>query len=103
MTKFLATSVLAIVVASGAAFAQAPAPSAPAVPTVQKPPMAPAATTGDAATDAKFKSADKDNSGVLDGAELTAYKADMAKIDTDKDGKISRLEFAGAVKSGVIK
>lgn len=103
MTKFLATYTLAILVASGAALAQTAAPGTPASPTIKNAPVAPSATTGDAASDAKFKAADKDNSGVLDGAELSAYKANMAKIDTDKDGKISRLEFAGAVKAGVIK
>ena len=29
--------------------------------------------------------------------------ADMAKIDTNKDGSVSRDEFASAVKSGVIR
>ena len=53
--------------------------------------------------DAKFKAADKNANGSLDGAEVDAYKADLAKIDTDKDGKISSAEFAAASKSGVIK
>ena len=95
MQKLFASSLIAISVVSGSAFAQAPAPKAPTAPA--------AATVIDPAVDAKFKAADKDNNGVLDGAELTLYKADMAKIDTDKDGKISRAEFAAAVKSGVIK
>ncbi len=79
---------LALALASGPVFAQATPPKVPAA---------------DAAVDAKFKAADKNNSGSLDGAELDAYKANMAKIDTDKDGKISRAEFAAAVKSGLIK
>lgn len=94
MKKILATSILAVVVASGAALAQT---------STQKAPAAPPATVVDAASDAKFKAVDKNGSGIIEGAELTAYTADMAKIDTDKDGKISRLEFAAAVKSGVIK
>ena len=34
---------------------------------------------------------------------LDAYKADLTKIDTDKDGKISMAEFSAASKSGVVK
>ncbi len=88
MMKLLTGTALALVLASGVAFAQATPPKAPAA---------------DAAVDAKFKAADKNNNGSLDGAELDTYKASMAKIDTDKDGKISRAEFAAANKSGVIK
>jgi hypothetical protein len=64
------------------------------------PPAKPAA---DAAVDAKFKAADKNGSGVLEGAELDAYKAAMTNIDTNKDGKVSRDEFAAATKAGHIK
>jgi hypothetical protein len=39
----------------------------------------------------------------LDGAELDSYKADLAKIDTYKDGKISMAEFSAASKSGLVK
>lgn len=96
MHKNLAGAALAIVLASGSAIAQTPAPTAPATP--------PSSTaTLDAATEAKFKSADKNNSGALDGAETDAYKADITKIDTNKDGKVSRDEFGAAVKSGLIK
>jgi hypothetical protein len=59
--------------------------------------------TGEAAVAAKFKAADKNGNGVLDGAELDAYKANLAKIDTDKDGKISMAEFTAAVKAGLVK
>ena len=96
MQKILASAALAIVLASGSSIAQTPVPTAPAAPPAS-------AVTLDAATEAKFKSADKDGSGTLDGAETDAYKADMAKIDTNKDGKVTRDEFAAAVKSGVIK
>lgn len=94
MQKLLASAVIAVTLASASAFAQAPkAPTAPAAPAV----------TLDQAGEAKFKAVDKDNSGVLEATETTAYKADMAKIDTDKDGKVSKAEFASALKSGVIK
>ena len=83
--KFITASLLAVALASGTAFAQAAPP------------------TADAAVVAKFKAADKNNNGSLDGTELDAYKANMAKIDTDKDGKISQLEFVAATKAGHIK
>ena len=86
--KFLTATVFAVGLASGAAFAQT------------TPPIAPAA---DAAVEAKFKGADKNNNGSLDGAEVDVYKADIAKIDTDKDGKISKAEFVTATKAGHIK
>jgi Ca2+-binding EF-hand superfamily protein len=86
--KLLTTTVVALALASGSAFAQTPPPAAPAA---------------DAAVVAKFKSADKNSNGALDGAELDAYKANMTKIDTDKDGKISQAEFVAATKAGHIK
>jgi|RhiMethySRZTD1v2_1073278.scaffolds.fasta_scaffold755637_1 Ca2+-binding EF-hand superfamily protein len=67
-----------------------------------KSPSPPAAST-DAAAEAKFKSADKNNNGALDGAELEAHRAVMAQVDTDKDGKISRTEFLAGTKAGHIK
>jgi hypothetical protein len=100
MKKFISLSVLALTVAGGAAFAQTTAP-APAV-------KAPTATTApavtvDPATEAKFKAADKSGKGFIEGADLTPYKEMLTKVDTDKDGKISKVEFAAAVKAGVIK
>lgn len=97
LTKITST-IFALTIVTGSALAQAPAaPKAPAV-------TPPATTTAvDPAVEAKFKAVDKDSNGSLDGAEVTAYKADMAKIDTDKDGKISKAEFAAATKAGVIK
>ena len=94
--KRITSAIIALAVLSGTAYAQAPAPKAPNAP------MAPSATV-DPTVDAKFKAADKDGNGVLDGAELTAYKADMVKIDTDKDGKISKAEFSAAMSSGLVK
>jgi opacity protein-like surface antigen len=90
MNKILTGAFVALALAAGPAFAQATKPVAPAAPM-------------DAAVEAKFKAADKNNSGSLEGAEVDAYKADLAKIDTDKDGKVSSAEFAAATKAGVIK
>jgi hypothetical protein len=59
--------------------------------------------TAEPAVEAKFETADKNSSGTLEGAEVDAYKAAMAQIDTNKDGKVSREEFAAAVKAGTIK
>ena len=86
--KLFTGTFLALALASGAAFAQATPPQTPAA---------------DVAVDAKFKAADKNSNGSLDGAELDMFKADLAKIDTNKDGKISGAEYAAATKSGVIK
>lgn len=86
--KRFTTTVVFVALASGTAFAQATPPAAPAV---------------DAAVVAKFKAADKNNNGSLENSELDAYKANMSKIDTDKDGKISQAEFVAATKAGLIK
>ena len=88
MIKLVTGTVLAIAFATGAAFAQATPPAPP---------------TADAAVIAKFKVADKNNNGSLEGAELDAHKAKMTSIDTDKDGKISQVEFVAATKAGHIK
>ena len=88
MMKLLTACTVALTLASGVAFAQTTPPAAP---------------IADAAVEAKFKAADKNNNGSLEGAEVDAYKANMAKIDADKDGKISRAEFAVATKDGQIK
>ena len=57
----------------------------------------------DPAVEAKFKAADKAGKGFIDGAALEPFKSVMDKVDTDKDGKISRAEFAAGVKAGIIK
>ena len=85
MQKLLTGTILALALASGQALAQATPPAA------------------DAAVEAKFKAADKNTNGALEGAELDAYKATMTQIDTNKDGKVSRDEFAAATKAGHIK
>jgi hypothetical protein len=67
-------------------------------------PVAEAASkTADPAVEAKFEAVDEDNSGTLDGTEVEVYKPTMAQIDANKDGKISREEFAAAMKAGSIK
>ena len=93
MKKLITATVIAFGMACVPAMAQTTTPKAPAAPQ----------TTLDAAAEAKFKAADKDGNGMLSSTESSAYKADMAKIDTNKDGNVSRDEFASAVRSGVIK
>jgi hypothetical protein len=61
------------------------------------------ATSADPAVEAKFKAADKNGSGALETTESEAYKAVMAKVDTNKDGKISQDEFMAGSKAGLIK
>src|SRR5690348_10742405 len=91
------TFVVVFALTAGQAIAQTtPAPT-PA------PAAKPAASAVDPAVEAKFKSADKNGSGVLEGAELDAFKTNLSKIDTDKDGKVSPVEFAAAAKAGLIK
>jgi hypothetical protein len=113
MKKILTGTALVLTFAAGQALAQtattpAAQPAAPAAPAAQ--PAAPAAQPAkaampavDPAAEAKFKAADKNLSGMLEGAELDPYKAVMAKVDTNKDGKISHDEFIAAVKAGQIK
>jgi hypothetical protein len=94
MIKVVTGTLVALALIAGPALAQTTTPTT-------KPTTA--AATGEAAVAAKFKGADKNGNGSLDGAELDSYKADLAKIDTDKDGKISLAEFQAANKSGVVK
>lgn len=112
MKSLLTASVLALsIAAGGAAWAQSspPASKSPsttspsATPTM--PPAGSKAPAGamDPVAEAKFKAADKSGKGVIEGADLAPYRAMMAQIDTNKDGKIQREEFAAAVKSGLIK
>jgi EF hand len=100
MKTHIAASLLALTMAAtGQAWAQSPASPTPASP--------PAASAGEAvmapAAEAKFKAADPGGTGFIQGAALDSFKPVMAKVDTNKDGKISRAEFAAAVKAGVIK
>jgi hypothetical protein len=102
MALALATAGHAIV---GQAWAQtAPIAPAPApAPAAKSAPVAPAAPVAmDPASEAKFKAADPRATGFIEGAALKPYEPVMKEIDTDKDGKISRAEFAAAVKAGII-
>ncbi len=87
MMKLFTGTLLAVAVASTAALAQSTPPAAPAP---------------NAAAEAKFKAADKNANGTLEGAEVDAFKANLTKIDANKDGKISRDEFAAASKAGTV-
>jgi hypothetical protein len=69
----------------------------------QKPSGSPPSATTQSADEEKFKAADKNGTGALEGPETDAYKANMTRIDTNKDGKVTREEFLAALKSGVIK
>lgn len=91
---------------ASSASAPAAAPKGSASSATTTPPtttQAAAPAAGDAAIEAKFKALDKDNGGTLEGAETAALKDVLAKVDTNKDGKVSKLEFAAAVKAGVVK
>ncbi len=63
--------------------------------------------TGSMGTDgnavAKFKAADKNATGMLEGDELAPYRAQLSSVDTDKDGKISQAEFTVGMTAGHIK
>jgi hypothetical protein len=99
MKTLLTGTFLVLTLASGQALAETPAaPSKPATTAVQ-----PATPAADASTDAKFKAADKNGSGALETTEADPYKAVMAKVDTNKDGKISQDEFMSGSKAGLIK
>jgi hypothetical protein len=83
------------VLATVIALALAPAGYAQQQPS---PPSAPSA-----ADDAKFKAADKNGNGALEGTETDAFKAKMTQIDSNKDGKVTREEYLAAAKSGVVR
>ena len=93
--KHTAIATLLVIAVAPVAFAQ----------TQTKPPATspPSQTATADPVEAKFKTADRNGNGMLEGAETDAYKADLTKIDTNKDGKVSRDEFLSASKSGVIK
>jgi EF hand len=102
--KLVTATLVTLAAATGIALAQTAPPSAPpTAPPAAAPSAAPAPAKADPANDAKFRALDKDGNGMLEGAEADTLKADMAKIDANKDGKVQRAEFDAAVKSSVIK
>jgi hypothetical protein len=128
MNRLLTGTFVAFALASGPAFACAEPPAAHVAHAAEAKPKAaaaaaklklaetaagaksrtvqPAATkpkAADPAAEAMFETADADDSGALEGAEVEAYKPAMAQIDTNKDGKVSREEFAAAIKAGTIR
>ena len=97
-TLLIGTS-LALTLLAGQALAETTAtPAKPAATAAQ-----PATPAADASVEAKFKAADKNSSGALETTEAEAYKSVMAKVDTNKDGKISQDEFMAGSKAGLIK
>lgn len=96
-TLVIGTS-LALTLLAGQALAETTATTAKPATSAQ-----PATPAADPATEAKFKAADKNGSGALETTEADAYKSVMAKVDTNKDGKISQDEFAAGSKAGLIK
>ena len=100
MKRLLTGTLAVLALAAAPAFAQTtPPPAAPATGAA----VEPKSKSPDTTAEAKFKAADKNHSGTLEGAEVDGYKTSMAQIDANKDGKISRDEFAAAVKAGYIK
>jgi hypothetical protein len=99
------TSIFALAMTTTTAvWAQTTPPSpSPTVPTAPSSVMSDAPVPMDPAAEAKFKAADKSGKGYIEGAELDTFKPVMSKVDTDKDGRISRAEYATAVKAGIIK
>jgi hypothetical protein len=99
LLSMLAASSIA---ASGAVFAQQPAP----MPAKPEKPAAPAAAatapTSSQSNDALFKRIDTDADGSLTKAELEKFDPEAAKsfekFDVDKDGKLSLSEFDAMVK-----
>jgi Ca2+-binding EF-hand superfamily protein len=51
---------------------------------------------------AMWKAADANKDGSLTGEELEKFKAIIAKIDVDKDGKVSEAEFMAACQKGIL-
>jgi EF hand len=108
-THFVASILALTMVTAGQSAGQSWAQTAP-TPSTPAPAAAPAAPPAPIAApvamepifEAKFKAADKAGTGFIEGPALEPYKAAMKQIDTNNDGKISRAEFATAVKAGII-
>ena len=107
MIKAIAIAMISAACLTAPAFAQAPAPKTPApntpatnAPAIQPP--AAATPAPDCATlwkSAHGNAADK----VLTTKEAEKLKPVMAKVDANKDGKVSDTEFTVACQSGVLK
>ena len=76
---------LLLAIAGGQAWAQ------------QQPKAPPAKAAPDCA--AMWTAADVNKDGNLDGDELKAYTTVLSTIDTNKDGKLSKVEFETACKA----
>ncbi len=110
-------AVLAVGIPTTPALAQttSPAQTGPAAPPATGPgTSSPGGTTkgtgsigtGSTGTDAvavgKFRAADTNASGLLEGNELAPYRDRLSAIDTNKDGRISRTEFTIGSAAGHI-
>lgn len=111
MTKLIPCALVAAALAAAPAIAQTTSPQTNA-PAASPGTSSPGGTTQgtdskgtgtDAAAVAKFKAADKNANGMLEGDETTAYRAQLSSIDTNKDGKISHIEFTVGMTAGHIK
>lgn len=89
---------LPMLLVSGLALAQNPRPTPPTSPPPPTNPTPPAGTPGTPTGTVKitFKELDKNNDKALEKSELTAMPdmtRDFEKIDVDKNGKISEVEY----------
>jgi Ca2+-binding EF-hand superfamily protein len=87
-----------LIIATAIALGIAPAMAQQKAPTTTTPPA-----TADSSANARFKAADKNGNGNLEGAELDAFRTAMTQVDSNKDGKLSRTEFLAGVKGGHIR
>lgn len=96
-----ATAALAMATASAQMTPTQPAP-APATPAMPPRPATPA-TQPAGANDAVFKRVDADRDGFISKAELGNADANLArdfdKYDSDKDGRLSVIEFDAMMKA----
>ena len=77
-------------------------------PTTSSPSTSSPSTTAPSMTsaqaDARFTALDKNKDGVIDAREAdAALKSAMAKVDLNKDGKVTRAEYMAGVASGHIQ
>jgi Ca2+-binding EF-hand superfamily protein len=89
---------VAMLLAAGLSYPVAAQTTSPPTTTT---PAAPSTTA--ASSDSRFKAADSNGNGVLEGSELSSFRQNMTQIDKDHDGKVSKAEFADAMKAGLVK